>query len=71
MDRRSGLFGSLLTTFVLSLLVGIGLPLYMNFEYSPGWKKLFLFGLIGFGGFWVISLAGVALIALISGRSKR
>ncbi|MBM4339094.1 MAG: hypothetical protein FJ110_06090 [Deltaproteobacteria bacterium] len=67
---RGGLLGSLKTTFVLSLLVGIGLPIFMNFERSMAWGKLFLIGLAGFIGFWIILLTGLAMVALVTRRSK-
>jgi hypothetical protein len=69
-NGRSGVFRFLKTTFVLSLLVGIGLSVFMNFEHSMGWKKLFLIGLAGFIGFWVILLAGLVIVTLVARLSK-
>ena len=71
MNRPNGVLGSLLTTFVLSVLVGIGVPLYMNVEHAMDWKKLLLVGLIGFAGFWAISFGGVAITAIVTRRSNR
>jgi len=42
----------------------------MNLEHSMGWNKRFLIGLIGFIGFWIISLAGLVIVFLVTRLSK-
>jgi hypothetical protein len=70
MKKKNGFLISLRTTFIVSLLVGIGLPAYMYLEHPMGWKKLMLIGGIGFAGYWVISFLGLGILALATRRSK-
>ena len=64
MNRGKGLFGSFRTTLVLSILVGIIVPLSMNFEHPMEWKMIAFVGMVSFGSFWAITFIGLIITAL-------
>jgi hypothetical protein len=71
MNKGKGLFRSFRTTLVLSVLVGIIVPLSIHFEHAMNWKTLFFTGMLSFASFWAIALIGLIVAALIMRGFKR
>ena len=71
MIQGKGLSGPLKTTLVLSAVVAIMVPAFMNSERAMEWKELAMFGVLSFASFWALTFAGLILTALIMRRSKQ
>jgi glucose-6-phosphate-specific signal transduction histidine kinase len=63
--KGKGPFGSFRTMLVLSVLVGIIVPLSMNFEHGIEWKKLIFIGILSFASFWAIALISLIITTLM------
>lgn len=65
-------FGSFRATLVLSILVGIAVPISMLGQFSEAtkWKMFILIGLLSFASFWAIASISWIIIVLVVRKSK-
>lgn len=68
---KRGIFRSFRTTLVLSVLVGIIVPISFNLEHVMEWKNLIFIGILSFASFWAITLIGLIITTLVVQRLQR
>ena len=73
MNKGKGFFGSFRGTLVLSILVGIVVPISMlgDFPEATKWKTFIILGVLSFASYWAIASISWIIIAFMVRRSKR
>jgi bacteriorhodopsin len=71
-NKGKGLFGSFRVTLVLSILVGIVVPISMlgDFPEATQWKTFIIIGVLSFASYWAIASISWIIIAFMVRRSK-
>ncbi len=72
MNKGKGLFGSFRVTLVLSILVGIAVPISMlgDFPEATKWKTFIIIGVLSFASYWAIASISWIIIAIMVRKSK-
>ena len=72
MNKGKGLFGSFRVTLVLSILVGIVVPISMlgDFPEATKWRTFIIVGVLSFASYWAIASVSWIIVAFMVKRSK-
>ena len=72
MNKGKGLFGSFRVTLVLSIFVGVVVPISMlgDFAEATKWKTFIIVGVLSFASYWAIASISWIIIFLFTKRSK-